>query len=127
MQNPVNRIEQFRIWRKGLEVADSVQKMANCFSHSGSGDIWGKLKEMTFSMPSYLAEGFMMKNVKDGKAQLYRALNCLDEILKSLIFTERAGGIKKGQIRRIKRDIMELKSLLDLACFDNEEMFLSFS
>ncbi len=127
MQRPVNRMEQFRIWRKGLKLADSVQRMANRFSRSGSGEIWGRLKEMTFSMPSYLAEGFMMKNIKDGKAHLYRAINCLDEILESLILTERVRGIRKVQIYKIKRDIMELKALLDFACFDNEEVFMTSS
>jgi len=135
MRHPVNRpatqpaiqINQFRIWRKGLELTDSVQKMANRYSRSGSDEIWRKLRQMIHSVPSYLAEGFMMKNIGGGRAYLYRALNCMDELLESTIFTERIAGIRKGQIRRIKRDILELKSLLKAACLGNEDLLMNSS
>jgi len=114
MHNRKNRIEHFKIWQKGLELADSMQKITDRFSSSSCGDIWGKLRDATFSIPSYLAEGFMMKNIKDGKVYFYRTLNCLDEILKSLVLTERTGLIKEAHIHKIKRDIIELKSCLDV-------------
>ncbi|HTZ17615.1 MAG TPA: hypothetical protein VMB78_04170, partial [Dissulfurispiraceae bacterium] len=104
-----------------------VQKMANRYSRFGSGEIWCKLKQLINSVPSHLAEGFMMKNIDDGKAHLYRALNCMDEVLESYIFTGRVLGLREGQINRIKRDIMELKSLLNAACFGNEEIFANSS
>jgi four helix bundle protein len=105
---PKNRLDNFKIWQKGSELADAIQKITDRVSSLGSCDIWSSLRKMTFSIPSYLAEGFMMKNIKDGKDHFYRALNCLEEVLKTLVLTEQMGYITKAQIRKIKQDIIDL-------------------
>ena len=114
MQPKKYRIENIELWQKGLELARAIQKITDCFSSSGSSDIWVRLKTVAISIPSYLADGVTMKNIHDRKAHLCKALNCLDEILKSLVLTGRMGHIKKALIHKIEQDIIELKSCVDI-------------
>ncbi|MGO9954246.1 MAG: four helix bundle protein [Dissulfurispiraceae bacterium] len=108
------RIGNIEVWQKGIELADAIQKITDRLSSSGSCDIWGRMRRIAFSIPSYLAEAFTLKNIQDRKAHFCGALNCLDEILRSLALTERMGHIKKAHFHKIEQDIIELKSWVDL-------------
>jgi four helix bundle protein len=108
----MKRLEDFKIWQKGLELAETIQKMTEDLTSSDSCDIWSMLRNSTFSVPSYLAEGFMMNNRADRKNYFYRALNCLDELLKSLDLSEQMGHLRKAHTVKIKKDISDLNRLI---------------
>jgi four helix bundle protein len=112
MHKLVEHVEDFKIWRKGLELAETIQKMTEDFSSSVSRDIWSILRNSTLSIPSYLVEGFMMKNIKDRKNYFYRALNCLDELLKSLVISEQMGYLPEALTNKIKKEISDLNRLI---------------
>jgi len=104
--------EKFAVWRKGLELADTVQKLADKLALPESLDFRGMLKKMTFSIPSHIAEGLMMKDSDERKNYFYRALSCLEELLNGLLMTEQKGYLKQIQTRKLKREIVELNRLI---------------
>jgi len=108
MKNP----EEYRIWKKVLDLAETIQKSTEDLSPSGSDYVRSIVRKITFTIPSYLAEGFMMKNIKDRKDSLYRALHSLEEIIKSLHLTEEMGHFKKTNINKIRNDIYELNRMI---------------
>ena len=112
MHKLMKRLEDFKIWQKGLELAETIQKMTEDLTSSDSCDVWSILRNSTFSIPSYLAEGFMMNSIAERKSYFYRALNCLDELLKSLALSEQMGYLKEAHTNRIKKDIRDLNRLI---------------
>ncbi len=54
----------------------------------------------------------MMKNIKDRKNYFYRALNCLDELLKSLVISEQMGYLPETLTNKIKKEISDLNRLI---------------
>jgi four helix bundle protein len=104
--------EEYMIWHKVLELSKAMQKVTEELSSPGSDDLRSTVRKITFTVPSHLAEGFMIKNIKDRKASFYRALNTLEEILKSLVLTEQMGHFKSTHIHEIKNDICELTSMI---------------
>jgi four helix bundle protein len=108
MKNP----EEYKIWKKVLDLAETIQKSTKDLSPSGSDYVLSIVRKITFTIPSYLAEGFMMKNIKDRKDSLYRALHSLEEIIKSLQLTEEMGHFKKTNMNKIRIGIYELNSMI---------------
>ncbi|HMK61192.1 MAG TPA: four helix bundle protein [Dissulfurispiraceae bacterium] len=104
--------EKFAIWRKGLELADTVQKLADKLSLPESLDFRSMLKKMTFTIPSHIAEGLMMKDTNERKNYFYSALSCLEELLNGLLITEQKGYLKQIHTRKVKREIIELNRLI---------------
>ena len=104
--------EEYKIWRKVLELAETMQKLTEELSSSGADAFRSTVRKITFTVPSHLAEGFMMKSMKDRKDSFYRALNYLEDILKSLVLTEQMGYFKRTHINKIKNDIVELNRMI---------------
>ena len=104
--------EEYKIWLKVLELAEAMQKLTEELSSSGAEAVRSAVRKITFTVPSHLAEGFLMKNMQDRKASFYRALNSLEEILKSLVLTEQMGHFKRTHIHKIKNDICELDEMI---------------
>ena len=112
MNTMMKHTEEYKIWRKVLELAETMQKLTEELSSSGADAFRSAVRKITFTVPSHLAEGFVMKNMQDRKASFYRALNSLEEILKSLVLTEQMGHFKKPHIHKIKNDIYELDEMI---------------
>jgi len=70
------------------------------------------VRKINFTVPSHLAEGFMIRDLKDRKDSLYRALNGLDEIRNSLVLIEQMGHVKRTHIHNMKQDICELNKMI---------------
>ena len=104
--------EEYKIWRKVLELSETMQKLTEELSSSGADAFRSTVRKITFTVPSHLAEGFMMKSMKDRRDSFCRALNYLEEILKSLILTEQMGHFKRIHIHKIKNDINELNRMI---------------
>jgi hypothetical protein len=66
-------LDDFSIWRRGLELAEEVQKMIDDLPAWDSDDSLGSLHKTTLSVPAYLAEGFIMGNSRDTKRFLWGA------------------------------------------------------
>ena len=112
MSQLIKHPEEYKVWRKVLELAETMQKLTEDLSSSGADAVRSTVRKITFTVPSHLAEGFMMKNMKDRKDSFYRALNSLEEILKSLALTEQMGHFKRAHIHKIKNDICELNRMI---------------
>ena len=112
MNQLMKRPEEYKIWQKVLELAETIQKVTEDLSLSGSSNIRSTLRKVTFTVPSHLAEGFMMIDFRDRKDSFYRALNGLEEIHKSLVLTEQMGHIKGTHIHKINKDINELNKMI---------------
>ena len=112
MHQLIRNPREFAIWRKGLELADVIQKIADNLTSPESLDIRSMFKSMTFTIPSYIAEGFMMRNLEETKTYFYRTLNCLEDLLTNVSATEQLGYLKKAHIRKIKKEIIELNRLI---------------
>ncbi len=112
MNQLMKRPEEYKIWRKVLELAETIQMATEDLSTLGSGDVRSTVRKITFTVPSHLAEGFMMIDSNDRKDSFYRALNGLDEILRSLVLTEQIGHVKRIHIHKIKKDIYELNRMI---------------
>lgn len=112
MHQLIKSTEKFAIWRKGLELADTVQKIADNLTSPESLNIRSIFKTMTSTIPSYIAEGFLMNNTKDRKTYFYRTLSCLEELLTNIRLTEQTGFLKKAHIRKLKKEIIELNRLI---------------
>jgi len=104
--------EDFKIWHKGMELAETIQKMTEDLTSSDSCDIWSILRKRTFLIPSYLAESFLINNRTDRKNYFYRALNCLDELLKNHVLSEQMGLLKAAYTTKIKKDISDLNRVI---------------
>jgi len=111
MHQLIKNPEKF-VWRKGLELADAMQKIADNLTSPESFDIRSMFKTMTCTIPSNIAEGFLMGNTKDRQTYFYRTLNCLEELLNNIRKTEQMGYLKKAHIRKIKKEITELNRLI---------------
>ena len=112
MHQLIKSTDKFAIWRKGLKLADTIQKMADNLTSPESLDIRSLLKTMTCIIPSHIAEGFMVNNTKDRKTYFYRTLSCLEELLNKIRLTEQMGFLKKTHIRKLKKEIIELNKLI---------------
>ena len=112
MNQFIKNSEKFALWRKGLELSDTVQKLADKLALPESFDLRSMLKKMTFTIPSHIAEGLMMKNSDERKNYFYRTLSCLEELLNGLITTEQKGYLKQVHTRKLKREIVELNRLI---------------
>jgi four helix bundle protein len=112
MHQLIKSTDKFAIWRKGLQLADTIQKIADNLTSPESLDIRSIFKSMTFTIPSHIAEGFMMNNTKDRKTYFYRTLSCLEELLNNIRLTEQMGFLKKAHIRKLKKEIIELSKLI---------------
>ncbi|MGO9380136.1 MAG: four helix bundle protein [Dissulfurispiraceae bacterium] len=102
----------FAIWRKGLELADTIQKIVDNLTSTESLYIKSMLKAMAFTIPSNIAEGFLTHNAEDTKAYFYRTLDCLEKLLTNIRITEQMGYLKKAHIRKIKREVSKLNRLI---------------
>ncbi|HMK56700.1 MAG TPA: four helix bundle protein [Dissulfurispiraceae bacterium] len=96
--------EEYRMWLKGLRLADMLQKIADGLTYS-SYDVWSGFRETIFYFPGHLAEAFMTTNVKEKIASFCRALNSLEEIIKRLEMSDREKCVKKKHFRKLKRNI----------------------
>ncbi len=112
MNQLMKNSEEYKIWKKVLDLAETIQKSTEDLSTSGSDYVRSTLRKITFTIPSYLAEGFMMKNIKDRKDSLYRALHSLEEVIDSLHLTEEMGHFKKTHMHKIRNDICELNGMI---------------
>ena len=104
--------DDFEIWRKGLQLAEEVQKVLEGLSTWDSDDSLGSLRKVTLSVPASLAEGFMMSNSRDRQVYFYGALNSLEELRKGLTPTEQCGHLHGDCIHKIKNDISELNRMI---------------
>jgi four helix bundle protein len=116
--------EEYKIWRKVLELAQTIQKGTEDHSSSGAGDVRSTVRKITFTIPSHLAEGFMMRDLKDRKDSFYRALNGLEEILNSLVLIESMGFVKKTNIHNMKQDLCELNKMIGELISPTAESFV---
>ena len=112
MTQLIKSTEKFAIWRKSLELSDTIRKIADNLTSPESLDIRGFFKTMTCIIPSHIAEGFMMNNTKDRKTYFYKTLSCLEELLNNIRLTEQMGFLKKAHIRKLKKEIIELNKLI---------------
>ena len=112
MNQLIKHPEEYKIWRKVLELGQTMQKLTEELSSLGFDDAQSTVRKIIFTVPSYLAEGFMMKDMRDRKASFYRALDILEEILKKLELTEQMGYFKKIHSHKIKNNICELNGMI---------------
>ena len=112
MHQLIKGTDRFAIWRKGLKLADTIQKMADNLTSPESIYIRSLLTTMTCIIPSHIAEGVMVNNTKDRKTYFYRTLSCLEELLNKIRLTEHMGFLKKTHIRKLKKEIIELNKLI---------------
>jgi four helix bundle protein len=112
MHQLIESTETFAIWRKALELADTIQKMADNLTSPESLDIRSIFKTMTSTIPSHIVEGFMMHNTKDRKTYFYRTLSCLEELLNNIRLTQQMGFLKKAHIRKLRKEIIKLNGLI---------------
>jgi len=112
MNQLIKSTKIFVIWRKGLELADAIQKIVDNLTSTESFYIRSILRAMTFTIPSNIAEGFIMHNAEDTRAYFYRTLDCLEKLLTSIRITEQMGYLKKAHIRKIKKEIIKLNGLI---------------
>jgi four helix bundle protein len=117
------RFEDFKIWKKGLELAETIQRITEGLSSSASRDTWRILRNSTCSIPSNLAEAFMMHNVSDRRNYFYRVLHCLDELLKSLVLSEQMGYLQESHTNKIKKDISDLNRLIAKLIRPQQQIF----
>jgi len=102
----------FAIWRKSLELADTIQKIADNLTSPEALYIRSIFKAMTCTIPSNIAEGILMHNPGDTRAYFYRTLDCLEKLLTTISITEQMGYLKKAHIRKIKKEIIKLNRLI---------------
>jgi four helix bundle protein len=112
MNQPIKSSKIFAIWRKGLELSDTIQKIVDNLTSPESLYIRSIFKAMTSMIPSNIAEGCMMHNTEDTKAYFYRTLDCLEKLLTNIRITEQMGYLKKAHIRKIKKEIIKLNRLI---------------
>jgi four helix bundle protein len=112
MHDGIKCFNDFKIWRKGLELAEEVQKVIDDLPIRDSDDSLNSLRKATLSVPAYLAEGFMMGNSRDTKIHFYGALNSLEELRKGLAITEQREDLFGARISKIKSEISELNSMI---------------
>jgi four helix bundle protein len=112
MHDGMKCLDNFKIWRKGLQLAEELQKVIDDLPARDSDDRMGSLRKATLSVPAYLAEGFMMSNSRDTKVCFYGALNSLEELRKGLAFTEQSGHLYGDRIHKIKSDMSELNRMI---------------
>jgi hypothetical protein len=73
MNQLIKHPEEYKIWQKVLELGETIQKLTAELSSLGFDDGQSTVRKIIFTVPSYLAEGFMMKDMKDRKALLLAA------------------------------------------------------
>lgn len=112
MNQLIKHPEEYKIWQKVLELEETIQKLIEELSSLGLDDGQSTVRRILFTVPSYLAEGFMMKNMRDRKASFYRALYSLEEILKKLELTEQMGHFKRTHLDKTKKDVCELNRMI---------------
>lgn len=112
MHQLIDNQDKFVVWRKGLALADSLQKVADSLPSLESFNLRSIFRKMTSTIPSHIAEGLTMKNSNDRKNYCYRTLSCLEELMSSLLLTEQMGYLKKARVRKVKREIIELNRLI---------------
>jgi four helix bundle protein len=112
MRDGMKCLDDFNIWRKGIELAEEMQKVIDDLPAGDFDDSISSLRKATLSVPAYLAEGFMMSNNKDTKINFYGALNSLEELRKGLALTEQCEHVFGDRISKIKSDMIELNRMI---------------
>ena len=112
MHQLIKSTEKFAISRKSLELADTIQKIADNLTSPEFLDIRSIFKSMTCTIASHIAEAFLMNNTKDRKTYFYGTLSCLEELLNNIRLTEQLGFLKRAHIRKLKKEIVELNMLI---------------
>ena len=112
MNQLIKHPEEYKIWQKALELGETIQKLTEELSSLGFDDRQSTVRKIIFTVPSYLAEGFMMQDMRDRKASFYRAIYSLEEILNKLELTDQMGHFKRTHIDKIKNDVCELNWMI---------------
>jgi four helix bundle protein len=112
MDRPIKSPKIFAVWRRGLELADTLQKIVDNLTSPESLSVRDVFHAMTFTIPSNIAEGCIKHTTEDTKAYFYRTLDCLEKLLTNVRITEQMGYLKKAHIRKIKKEIIKLNRLI---------------
>lgn len=104
--------ENFTAWRKGLELADTIQKIVDALPSADFMGLRGIFRKMTFTIPCHIAEGLMLRDSGEGRNYFYRTLSCLEELLSNLLISEQMGYLRKSHTRKIKKEIIELNRII---------------
>lgn len=112
MRERMKYLEDFMIWQKGVELAETIHTMTDGLSSEDTDGIVSTLRKTTFSVPAHLAEGFMKKNSKDTRDYFYGALSSLEKLENSLVLSEKMGYLSGNATEKIKTDISELNLMI---------------
>jgi len=104
--------KELKVWQKSYELCLEIYRITAKFPKEELYGLTSQIRRSVVSIPSNIAEGYGRKTTLDYIRMLYISYGSVCELETQMLLAGDLGFIEKGELGRLKKDIVESERML---------------